>query len=181
MSEMEIIVSIKSSFNTKLNVSTGKDEYTTIYTDDRTVISLPSEDTTSIKIYKDNPKKDNIGFFMLKLPFYIIRGFFDIILLNTPDNWVSRIEPYSFSFYYHLDLSQTNEISIFYKPSKYAEILNNLIPPEISVNGKKIDLCCDFVEDSIDISFQNYASHSIAICFYAVLIDLLGNLTKSTY
>lgn len=111
--------------------------------------------------------------YFLIIPLRIIRGFFDILIMNIPKNFVKKIEPYSFCGCFEIDLKYQRDISVNYQPSKYSEEEGKLILPVVKIDDKNIDLVCDLNLDSVNEAFREYCIHFISISFYSFLIFII--------
>ncbi len=166
---MKLNIYIKSACNVKMTLLIAEEEYI-VYTNNDIAIDIAEKDEVEMKVFKDKCINLSFARCLLKLPLRIIRGLFDIIIMNIPEDFVKRMELYSFCGTININLNEHEKVVLLYKQSKYIESLRLIEKPVLKLNGQEVDLNYQFDNDAVEMAFTEYWLHFVSISFYTFLI-----------
>ncbi len=166
---MKLNIYIKSDYNIKMRLLIAGEEHI-VYTNNAITIDVSESDEIEIKIIKDKNVKLSFAQYLMKLPLGIIRGLFDIIIMNIPENFVNRIELYSFCGTIKVNLKEQKKVVLLYQSSKYMESIDLIKKPLMKMKDQEVDLNYEFDDNAVEAAFAEYCIHFISISFYTFLI-----------
>ena len=165
-------INMKASDLAKLSIIINGDEHE-IYANECLDFDI-EEKLVVIEFVKEKCKKRTLKTFFLRLPLRIVRGAFDVLLMNAPEkDFIKKVEPYNFYGKYTNEMGDCKEVRICYKPSAYSAVESKFMLPEIKVNDEMVELKCDFDENSLLDAFQEYCLHFSSTVFYSLLLMTL--------